>query len=258
MIDAHCHLDRCADPHAAADPSLAAIVTVGTSLPRSLVAVELATRYPNVYAAIGVHPNEASALFASGVREGLEELVSHECVVAVGETGFDDYWKDETLEAQRAAFDWHAALAAAHDKALVLHVRDAQGSQAASLAAADGVTRAAGLGVRRGVLHCFNAHPALLEAGLGAGWWFSFAGNLTYKSANGLRAAAADLPRDRLVVETDSPYLAPEPLRGKPNVPANVRHTAARLAEVLGVPVTDLELELDANARALYRLAISA
>lgn len=254
MIDAHCHLDRCADTHAAVDPTLAAIVTVGTSLERSRMAVELATRYPNVHAAIGVHPNESSSLFDDGVREGLEELVSHERVVAIGETGFDDHWKDETLEAQTQAFDWHAALAAAKGKALILHVRDAQGSETASLAAAEGVMRAVALGVTRGVLHCFNAHPALLEAGLEAGWWFSFAGNLTYRSAGTIRAAAAELPLDRLVVETDSPYLAPEPLRGKPNVPANVRHTAARLAEVLGIPPGDLETRLDANARELYAL----
>lgn len=258
MIDAHCHLDRCADPHAAADPTLAALITIGTSLERSLAAVELASNYANVYAAVGVHPNEASQLFSAGVSEGIEALLSEERVVALGETGFDDYWQDETLAAQRAAFDWHAQLAAERDKALILHVRDAQGSQAASLAAADGVERAAALGVQRGVLHCFNAHPDLMRAGLEAGWWFSFAGNLTYKSAGALREAAPLLPRDRIVVETDSPYLAPEPHRGKPNVPANVRFTAMRLADVLGVPLATLEVELDANARALYRLAAPA
>lgn len=258
MIDAHCHLDRCSDPDAAADPTLAAMITIGTSLERSRVAVNLAERHSNVFAAVGVHPNEASRLFDEGVREGLELLLEHERVVAIGETGFDDYWKDETLAAQDAAFDWHAVMAAEHDKALILHVRDAQGTEAASLAAAAGVRRAAALGVSRGVLHCFNAHPELTRAGLEAGWWFSFAGNLTYKSAGAIRAAAPNLPRERIVVETDSPYLSPEPHRGKPNTPTNVRFTAARLAEVLGVPGDALEAELDRNARALYGLPSSA
>lgn len=256
MIDTHCHLDRCADPDAAVDPSLAALVTVGTSLERSREALTLAARHPNVRVAVGVHPNEASSLFAGDVRTELASLAAQPLVVALGETGFDDHWREETLVAQARAVDWHMQLAAELDKALIFHVRDAQGSEAASLAAAEAVGRAAAHGVRRGVLHCFNAHPELLAAGLGAGWWFSFAGNLTYKSAAGLRAAAREVPLERIVVETDSPYLAPEPLRGRPNTPANVRLTAARLAEVLELDPAVLESRLDANARELYLLDI--
>lgn len=259
MIDTHCHLDRCHDLASAIDPELTAIVTIGTSLERSRGAVDLARSHPNVFAAVGIHPNEASELFAAGVRHALAELARQPEVVGIGETGFDDHWREESLETQRRAFDWHAQLAADLDKALILHVRDAQGSQAASLAAAAAVRHAAAnLGVLRGVLHCFNADPELLAAGLEAGWWFSFAGNLTYKGASNLRAVAPELPRERLVVETDSPYLAPEPRRGRPNVPGNVRLTSQRLAEVLGEDPAALEAQLDRNARALYRLPDAA
>lgn len=256
MIDTHCHLDRCPDPDAAVDPSLVALVTVGTSLERSRDALTLAAKHPNVRVAVGVHPNEASSLFAGDVRAELASLAAEPLVVALGETGFDDHWRQETLAAQGRAVEWHAEVAAELDKALIFHVRDAQGSQAASRAAAAAVERAAASGVRRGVLHCFNGQPELLAAGLAADWWFSFAGNLTYRRAEGLREAALAIPMGRLVVETDSPYLTPEPLRGRPNTPANVRLTAAKLAEVLALGLDELESQLDANARELYRLDI--
>src|SRR5699024_2025236 len=107
---------------------------------------------------------------------------------------------------------------------------------------------------RRGVLHCFNGHPELLAAGLELGWYVSFAGNLTYKNAGELRDSAAELPPSVLLVETDSPFLTPVPLRGKPNRPANVRHTAEVLALTLGMPLSELEPQLDANARRLFGL----
>lgn len=251
MIDSHCHLDRCEDPEAAVDRSLAAIVTIGTDLERSRSALHAATRHPNVFAAVGVHPNGASAAADPEVRAGIEALAQEPLVVGIGETGFDRYWDDETPEAQSAAFDWQAELAAHTDKALILHVRDKEGRNEAARSAVAAIRAA---GHRRGVLHCFSGDRDLLQAGLELGWMVSFAGNLTYKSAGNLREVAAEVPLERLLVETDSPYLTPVPLRGKRNVPANVRHTAAVLAEVRGLPLAELEPILDANAARLYGL----
>ncbi len=254
MIDSHCHLDACDDPEGAVDASLRAIVTVGTTLESDGVAARMARSHPNVWAAVGIHPNNASDADDPATRRAVEALAAEARVVAVGETGFDTYWEDEPLAAQRRAFEWHASLASRLDKALVLHVRDARGREDASLEAARAI-REAGHG--RGVLHCFNAHPGLLEEGLELGWMVSFAGNLTFKSAAPLRDAAAHVPLDRLLVETDSPYLAPVPMRGKRNVPAYVRHTAEALARLRGLSIEELEPVLDANAARLYGLPSS-
>lgn len=250
MTDTHCHLTRLPDPDAAVtDSGLVRLVTVGTSVDDSAAALAVARRHATVSVAVGVHPNEASAARDPAVRAGIERLAADASVVAIGETGFDTHWDAETLVTQREAFDWHAELASRTDKALVLHVRDAQGRDDASRAAAEAI-RSAGWG--RGVLHCFNGAPGLLAAGLELGWYVSFAGNLTYPSASALREAAVAVPTDRLLVETDSPFLAPVPHRGRPNTPAHVRLTAARLAEVRGVDPDELEPVLDANAARLF------
>ncbi len=251
MIDSHCHLDACDDPEGAVDLQLRALVTVGTTVDGDRDAVVRAASHPNVWAVVGIHPNNASDADDPATRAAVEALAGEARVVGIGETGFDSYWQDETLATQRRAFDWQAALAARLDKALVLHVRDAQNRDDASRAAATAL-REAGHG--RGILHCFNGHPELLAAGLELGWMVSFAGNLTYKSAQVLRDSALEVPLDRLLVETDSPYLAPVPMRGKRNLPAYVRHTAAALAEVRGVPLDELEPVLDANAARVYGL----
>jgi len=227
------------------------MVTVGTDLARSQAALAAAERHPNVYAAVGVHPNNASAAADAATREGIEDLATHPLVVAIGETGFDRYWDNETPQAQAAAFEWQADLARRTNKMLILHVRDKQGETLAHDAAHDAIVAA---GHRRGVLHCFSGNERLLTAGLELGWMISFAGNLTYKSAANLRDLAREIPLDRLLVETDAPYLAPVPHRGKRNVPAWVRHTAEVLADVRGVPLSELEPVLDANAERLFGL----
>lgn len=251
MIDSHCHLDHCPDPYQAADPRLRAIVTVGTSASRNRRAVALAREVPNVWAAVGIHPNNASDAEDAGVRAEAEELARDARVVAVGETGFDTHWEKETLASQRQAFDWHARLAAGLELPLILHVRDRQGSDDASRAAEEAIRAA---GHRQGVLHCFNGDDELMTAALELGWMISFAGNLTYPSAGPLRDAARRVPRDRLMVETDSPFLAPVPQRGRKNTPAFVRHTAAKLAEVLEIEPGELEAITDGNATDFYRL----
>lgn len=251
MVDSHCHLDFCSEPEAAAANDLAAMITVGTTVARNRTALELADRLPKVFAAVGIHPNNASDAADPDARTAVEELARHPRAVAIGETGFDTHWEDESLQTQRAAFDWQADLARRLDLPLILHVRDRQSDDRASRAAVDALRDA---GWNRGILHCFNGHHELLQTGLDLGWMVSFAGNLTYRSADALRAAAERVPLERLLVETDSPYLTPEPLRGRRNEPANVRHTATALAGVVGMDIADLEPILDRNAALVYKL----
>jgi len=255
VIDTHCHLDRCDDLAAALDNDLLALVTVGTDPDRCREAVRLAEADQRVFAVVGVHPNEASLTDDPEARAAIDALASHPRVVAIGETGFDDHWRDETLDTQRRAFDWHADLARTAGKPLVLHVRDRQGSDAASRAAERALRDAPDVG---GVLHCFGGDPGLLAAGLELGWMVSFAGNLTYKSAANLREAAATVPVDRLLVETDAPFLAPVPHRGQRNRPGWVTHTAHLLADTRGEDPIELERILDANARRFYRLPLAS
>lgn len=249
MIDSHCHLDRCGE--GAADNDLTAMVTVGTDPERCREAVATAEADPRVWAAVGIHPNEASRVADPEVRAAIEALADHPRVVAIGETGFDTHWDAESLEAQQASFDWHAELAASSGKPLILHVRDAQGREDASVAAAEALRGAEGC---HGILHCFGGHADLLRVGLDLGWMVSFAGNVTFKNAEALRRSAASVPEDRLMVETDSPFLAPVPMRGRPNRPAYVAHTARVLADVRHREPGAMEAVLDANAARVYGL----
>ncbi len=249
MIDTHCHLDSSHDPDAA-DPGLAAIISIGTDLASCRNTLKLAERYPNVWAVLGIHPNSAGEATPE-TRAGIEALLTHPKVVGLGETGFDAYWDSVPLETQLEVFYWHAELARAHHKPLILHVRDKQNQETAAALACEILLAS---GHEQGVLHCFSGNERLMEVGLELGWYVSFAGNLTYKSAKNLQAAAKTVPPGRLLVETDSPYLSPEPKRGRPNIPARVRYTAAFLAELRGTTLEALEPVLDANARAVYGL----
>jgi len=253
VIDSHCHLDRVDDLQACLATNLKAMVTIGTNVERSRAAIALAESDARVFAVVGIHPTEASKALEPEVPPTLLDLAQHDRVVALGETGFDDHWKDETLDTQRQAFDIHVELARAVDKPLVLHVRDQQGSEEASRAAEYAIRETPDI---VGVLHCFGGDPGLLEVGLASGWYVSFAGNLTFPSADRIREAASRVPVDRLLVETDAPFLTPVPHRGKRNQPAYVQHTAAFLAELRGVPLLELEQQLDSNAKAFYRLPV--
>lgn len=251
MIDTHCHLDRCVDLAAARDHDLAAVITVATEHARLAPVLRLAEADARTFAVVGIHPNDADEASDPAVRADVEAALDHPRVVGVGETGVDLYWDRVPLTRQLDALAWQGALAAARDLPLVLHVRDAQGRDDASRAAAAALAE---LGHGRGVLHCTNGHPRLLEVALALGWHVSFAGNLTYPKATAVRAAAVSVPEDRLLVETDAPYLAPVPHRGRPNLPAYVRHTAAELARLRRVDPDVLERRLDANARSAFPL----
>lgn len=255
MIDTHCHLDRLGEPTTAAEEGLGALITVATG-PDRIAAALAATADPGTFAVIGIHPNEATVALDPVGRAAVEAALTHPRVVGVGETGVDLYWDRVPLATQLTAFRWQGGLARDHDLPLVLHVRDAEGARwgagdDASRATADMIVE---LAHRRGVLHCTNGHPDLVATALDHGWYVSFAGNLTYPKAEAVREAATAVPEDRLLVETDAPYLAPVPHRGRGNRPAFVRHTATELAQLRGVDVADLERSLDANARRAFGL----
>ncbi len=249
MTDSHCHLDRLKEPLAGIDPTLKAMVTVGTGPDRNDIALELAADHPNVWAAIGIHPGDATLAESDEVRRQVSAQARHARVVAIGETGFDTHWDATSLEEQQVAFDFQADLARELNLPLILHVRDRQGGRTASAAACAALGQA---GWQRGILHCFNGDEQLLELGLELGWYVSFAGNVTYKSAADLQEAARRVPAERLLFETDSPYLAPVPKRGRPNRPEYVRHTAEFVAGLRGVSYEELERVTDENAAAVF------
>jgi TatD DNase family protein len=247
VTDSHAHLDACAEPpeHLVArarDAGVRRIVTVGTGIESCRRALAIAEREEGVYAALGVDPHQASGPEAERLDE-LEELLGDGRVVAVGETGLDHFHHFAEPADQRRLFEAQLELAERVGKPVVVHSRDAEKETAAALAGFRGTV----------VLHCFSS-PGLLPAALEAGYYVSFAGNVTYPKADDLREAAARIPAERLLAETDSPYLAPQPLRGRTNEPAHVVYTVALLAEVRGQDAAELAAQLDANATAAFAL----
>jgi TatD DNase family protein len=233
LVDTHCHLHLL---EATAEEVVAAaraegvghLVDVGVDLASSRQAAANAARLPQVSATAGVHPHDADT-FDGPALDGLRRLLAGERVVGVGETGLDYHYDNSPRDRQRAAFAAHVALARELDKALVVHCRDAF---ADALAILDGEGAPA-----RVVFHCFSGDEQTAAKVLEAGWYVSFAGMLTFRNAPGLRAACAVVPLDRMVLETDSPFLSPHPYRGRPNRPGRVAVTARTVAEVHGVPV---------------------
>jgi len=249
LVDSHCHLEMIAEPAAAVAEARAAgveqLVTIGIDLASSRQAIEMAGRESGVYATVGLHPHEAHLLDDAYLAE-LAALAALPRVVAIGEAGLDFFRDLSPREAQRAAFGAQIALARRAGLPLVVHVREAGDEAMAQLAAeADDLTV---------VMHCYSL-PEYVDACNERGYYASFAGNVTYKNAAGLRQAAARVREDRLLVETDAPFLAPVPNRGNSNVPAWVAHTAALVAEVRGVAADELAELTTANARRVFGLA---
>jgi TatD DNase family protein len=247
VIDTHAHLDASADPAdelvaRAREAGVDRIVSVGSGLESCRETLAIAGRHDGVFAALGIHPHQAADPDATPLDE-LRELLADERAVAVGETGLDFYRDYAPHDRQRELFARQLELAAELGKTVVVHTR------ASSEETADQLEPFAGTVV----LHCFSA-PELLPVALERGYYLSFAGNVTYPNAEELREAARAVPGDRLLAETDSPYLAPQPRRGRPNEPANVVHTIATLAETRGAEATELAAQLDANARAAFAL----
>jgi TatD DNase family protein len=244
VIDSHAHLDACAEPDAvvarARETGITGIVTIGTGLESCRRALEIATSQPGVVAALGVDPHHATSEDAGRLDE-LRALLSHAKAVAVGETGLDGHHGAETLREQRVVFDQHLALAEELGLPVVIHSREASAETAAALAPFRGTV----------ILHCFS-EPDLLGPALEHGYYVSFAGNVTYPNAVALRESAARVPADRILAETDSPFLAPQPVRGQPNEPMYLRHTLAVLAETRDEPFDEIEARIDANAAVAF------
>ena len=255
LVDTHAHLmdaafdaDREAVFARAHAAGLTALLLVGYDLSSSRAAVALAARTapPQAFAAVGIHPNSAAEATPADFA-ALAELASDERVVAIGETGLDYYRHHTPPARQREAFDWHLRLAEERRLPVIVHNRQADADVAAALEAAAAAPHpAAGVPA---ILHCFSSDdPAYLERMLAAGVCVSFAGPLTFKNGDGVRAMAARVPLDRLLVETDCPYMAPVPHRGQRNEPAFVRQTAAALAAVHHVSIDALERQLWHNS----------
>ncbi|MEA2357695.1 MAG: TatD DNase family protein [Solirubrobacteraceae bacterium] len=246
MIDSHTHLDSCEPPNAelvaaAVREGVTRILTVGMDSASNRSALLAAEAFPQVHAAIGRHPNHAEGFDDADLAD-LQALAAHPRCAAIGETGLDHYRDYAPRADQERAFHAQIDLARATGKPLVIHTRAAEDDTLATLKA-----RAHGLQV---VMHCFSM-PGRLDECLAEGWWISFAGNVTYPKATDLARAAERVPDDRLLVETDAPYLTPQPVRKHRNQPAFVTHTARHLAGLRGVAYEELEAIVDRNAATL-------
>jgi TatD DNase family protein len=248
LIDSHTHLSLCEPPDAelvaaAVEAGVSRIVTVGTDGASCRAALAAAEDFPQVYAAIGRHPNSATGFDDADLAE-LAALASHEKCVAIGETGLDYYRDYAPRSDQMRAFAAQIELARDTGKPLVIHTRAADDDTLATL-----VERASGVRV---ILHCFSMAERIEECLAHDDWWISFAGNVTYPKAGALRSAALRVPVDRLLVETDAPYLSPQAVRGRPNQPAHVVLTAQALAVERRVSYAELRTAVDSNAAAVF------
>ncbi|HKG36234.1 MAG TPA: TatD family hydrolase [Solirubrobacterales bacterium] len=248
MVDTHAHLSVCEPGDdelvvAAEAAGVRRILTVGLDEAHNRAAVEAAERHEAVFASVGRHPNSAGG-FGDATAAAIDGLASHPMVRAVGETGLDYYRDGSPREDQRAAFAAQVEIAQRHGLPVVIHVRDPDGS---SDAVDEVFATLDEMGTRDVVLHCFSV-PGRVRDAAERGWHCSFAGNVTYPRAEELRRAAAEVPDHLILVETDAPFLAPQPVRGKPNQPAHVVATAEVVAAARGASYAETEALVEANA----------
>ena len=257
LTDTHAHLDfprfksdRERVIKRAAAAGVKAIINVGVSLASSQAAVALAESYPQVYAAVGVHPHDAKTV-TKEVLEELRALASHPKVVAIGETGLDFFRDLSPRDKQRQAFQQQLALASEVGKPVIIHDRDAHKEIMSILR-----RWIRGSHKPVGVLHCFSGDLAMAQEAIELGFYISTAGPVTFKNARRLRELIRQLPVEKLLVETDCPYLTPHPYRGKRNEPAYVKFVAQEVARVKGLSVEEVARITSDNARALFALAL--
>lgn len=253
MIDSHTHLFLCERPEAelvaeALAAGVQRMLNVGLGGPENVAVIGAAERHEAVFASVGRHPIDAAG-FDDAEAERIEHLAAHEKVRAIGETGIDYYRDSATPAQQRHAFEAQVAIARRTGLPVVIHARDKDGETAAIDEIFAVLDEQAG--DTPVILHCFSAPWRAADAAE-RGWHCSFAGHTTYPASDELREAAAQLPAELLLVETDAPYLAPQTVRGKPNQPAYVVDTARVVAEQRGVSYEELEATIEANARALF------
>lgn len=254
LIDTHSHLfddrfrkDLSAVLERAATAGLERVVCLGIDRESSLESVRIAQTYPLVFAAVGIQPNHAAEAKAGDWEEIVRLAETEPRVVAIGETGLDRYWDRTPFPLQEDYFARHIELARRVGKPFVIHCREAEADVVKVLRA-----EFAKHGPVRAVMHSFSGDLATARACLEMGLYISFAGMVTYPTAQNLRDVAKEIPLNRLLVETDCPYLAPQPVRGKRNEPGYVTHTAALLAEVKSVPSATIEECTTRNAKALF------
>jgi TatD DNase family protein len=250
FTDTHCHLTYApTGPRPAVDEAVAAgvtaMITVGTDLASSAECVHIAAGHPAVWAAVGIHPNDAIEA-TDGVLARIEELARHPRVVAIGETGLDWFREGAPRVRQEESFRDHIRIARDTGRAVVVHDRDAHDDVVRVLTSSGTLPPV--------VFHCFSGGPDLVETCAANGWFMSFAGNVTFSNATALQEAAARVPTDLLLTETDSPFLTPHPHRGTPNSPAKVAVTTAFLADLHGATTADLAAATSANARRAFGL----
>jgi TatD DNase family protein len=257
LVDSHCHLDY---PELAADldgvmararnAGVGHMLTIGTKLSAFPGVLAAAERYPNVSCTVGIHPHDAATETADDIRH-LTEAAAHPKVVAFGETGLDFFYDHSPREQQERSFRAHLTAARKMNLPVVVHTRDADGDTARVLA------EEVGKGAVNGVIHCFSSGQQLADLALKLGFYISISGIVTFKKADALREVVKTVPLDRLLVETDSPYLAPVPYRGKSNEPAYVAKTAAVVADLKGISVSELAAQTTANFFRLFHKAVS-
>lgn len=253
LFDTHAHLDdeqldadRDGVVQRARRAGVQSILAVGTTAASSRKCVELAGRYEGVWAAVGIQPNYCAEAAADDWQR-IVELADRPGVVALGETGLDRHWDYAPLDVQQDYFDRHLRLSQERHLPFIVHMRDCQDDILQML------REAAQRGPLRGVMHSFTGTGQMAAECLELGLYVSFAGMVTYKKSAELRRIAATIPDDRILIETDSPYLSPEPVRGKrPNEPAHLVHTAACLAEARGTTAASFAAQTTANARWLF------
>lgn len=254
FIDSHCHLDRLdlsrydngleGAIRAANEAGVAEMLCIGIDLDNAQTVVDIATKYDGVYATVGVHPLDIGDSLAN--MEALETIAGQPQVVAIGETGLDYHYSEATGDLQRQSFQQHLELAARMEKPVVVHSRDAREDTLNLIRDYTAISH------RAGVLHCFTESWEMAKQALDMGFYISFSGIITFRNAEQLREVVKQVPLDRLLIETDSPYLAPVPYRGKKNEPKYVTEVAKCVAELKGVSVEALGEVTSVNFHRLF------
>lgn len=246
LVDTHCHLDMLDDPgevvKRAVDSGVSELITIGSDFESNRKNLSIAGQYPAVYVSVGMHPHDAKR-FTDKVYGQLEEWAKWDKVVAIGETGLDYHYDHSPRDIQREVFARQLALAKDTSLPVSIHSREAKDDTLEILGQS---------GISRGVLHCFSGDVDMAEKAMAMGLCISIAGPVTFRNAKQLAKIAGEIPDDYLLVETDSPYLTPEPMRGRANEPAFITHTAKKLAEIRGVSFDDISRITTINARRLF------